>query len=71
VTPSGRTARAVFDLATAENLAAAHLEAYEKERSFLFKEKKTAMDPSRLAVVFFVQDEGTKKVLNAVYAEVK
>jgi hypothetical protein len=71
VTPAGRTARAVFDLVAADNLAAAHLEAYEKERSFLFKEKKTAIDPSRLAVVFFVQDEGTKKVLNAVYADVK
>jgi len=69
--PSGMTARATFDLAASESRAAKHLEDYEKERAFRFAEKKFAIDPARLAVVFFVQDEGTKKVLNAVYAEVK
>jgi hypothetical protein len=71
LTPSGRTARAVFDIAAAESRAAAHLEDFEKERDFRFKEKKFAVDPGRLAVVFFVQDDATKKVLNAVSADVK
>ncbi len=71
VTPAGLTARAVFDLASSESRAVAHLEDFEKEQAFRFKEKITAIDPSRLAVVFFVQDEATKKVLNAAYAEVK
>ena len=69
--PSGLKARATFDLKASESRAAGHLEELEKERSFRFKEKMTAIDPSRLAVVFFAQDEVTKKVLNAVYAEVK
>jgi hypothetical protein len=69
--PTGRTGRAVFDLASAEGRGARALEDLEKERSFQFREKKSAIDPARLAVVFFVQDEGTKKVLNAAYAEVK
>lgn len=71
VDPSGRTARATFDLAASENRAAKHLEDFEKERSFRFNEKRNAIDPGRLAVVVFVQDEATKKILNAVYAEVK
>ncbi len=71
LTPTGLSARATFDLTDSESRAAGHLEDYEKERSFRFAEKKFAIDPARLAVVFFVQDEGTKKVLNSVYAEVK
>jgi hypothetical protein len=69
--PKGPTERAVFDLAASEGRAARHLADFEKERSFLFKEKKFATDPARLAVVLFVQDEATKKVLNAVFADVQ
>ena len=67
----GGTERATFDLAASESRAAKHLEDFEKERSFQFKEKRFAIDPARLAVVVFVQDDATKKILNAVYAEVK
>jgi hypothetical protein len=70
VTLAGLAARAVFDLASAERRAVAHLEDFEKEKAFRFREKMTAIDPSRLAVVFFVQDEATKEVFNAAYAEV-
>ena len=69
--PSGKTARAIFDLGAAESGAARHLEDFEKERSFRFTEKRTRIDPARLAVVFFVQDQRTKKILNAFYAQVK
>jgi len=67
----GRTASFSFELAEVEKRAAGHLEDFEKERSFRFKEKKSAIDPSRLAVVLFVQEAGTKTVLNAAYADVK
>lgn len=69
--PSGKAARATFDLAASESRAAGHLEDFEKERAFRFKDKKFAIDPARLAIVFFVQDAETKKILNSVYAEVK
>lgn len=69
--PTAKPARATFDLAAIEYLAAGHLENFEKERSIRFKEKKSAIDSSKLAVVVFVQDQGTKKVLNACYADVK
>jgi hypothetical protein len=69
--PQGRTARVSFDLAAIEAASNKHLEAYEKERVFRFREKKAAVDPARLAVVLFAQDPATKKVLNAAYADVK
>ena len=69
--PSAKPARVSFDLAAIERGASAHLADYEKERGFKFKEKKSAIDPARLAVVFFAQDPATKKVFNAAFADVK
>lgn len=69
--PSARTAVAVFDLAGLEGAAVKHLEDYEKERGFTFKEKKAAADPANLAVVVFVQDRIARKVLNAAFADVR
>jgi thiol-disulfide isomerase/thioredoxin len=71
VDPTAKPSTAVFDLAKIEQAAIKHLEDYEKERAFQFKEKKAAVDPSRLAVVAFVQDRASKKVWNAAFAEVK
>ena len=68
---SAKKARATFDLAGSERSAAKHLADFEMERSFKFQEKKFAIDTAKLAVVLFVQDVGTKRVLNAVYADVK
>jgi hypothetical protein len=69
--PSAKPARATFDLAVVERLAGKHLEDFEKERSVRFKEKKSGIDQARLAAVLFVQDQGTKRVLNAACADVK
>jgi len=71
VDPAAEAPSAAFDLAALESAAVKHLEDYEKERDFKFKEKKTAVDPARLAVVVFVQDRATKKVLNATFTGVK
>ncbi|MFC2167821.1 hypothetical protein ACFLRW_02470 [Acidobacteriota bacterium] len=60
-----------FDITKAEKAGEDHLADYEKENSFQFKEKHFRIDPSDLQVVFFVQDKETKKVLNAVVADVK
>ena len=68
--PSARTAEAVFDLAELARASVRYLEDYEKERGFTFKEKKAAADPGNLAVVVFVQDRASKKVLNAAFADV-
>ena len=45
-----------------------YLTTYEKAQrsSFKFKERPTALDPSKLVVVAFVQDDKTKEVLQAV-----
>ncbi len=65
-----RDGRAELDVARAEAEAARYLQDTEKERGFAFKEKKSAVDRTRLVVVFFVQDRATHKVLNAALAEV-
>jgi thiol-disulfide isomerase/thioredoxin len=69
--PSKEPARLMIDLAQTEAASAKHLADYEKEMSFVFKEKKSSLDPANLAVVFFVQDRTTKKVANAAFAEVR
>ena len=68
--PSARKAEAVFDLAELERASVGYLEDFEKERGFTFKEKKATADPGNLAVVVFVQDRASKKVLNAALADV-
>ena len=68
--PSARKAAAVFDLGELERASVGYLEDFEKERGFTFKEKKAAADPGNLAVVVFVQDRTSKKVLNAAFADV-
>jgi hypothetical protein len=59
-----------FDLAQAAAAAKAHLEDYEKtarKGEYKFRQKKDEIDASNLSVVAFVQDEATKKILQAVY----
>lgn len=64
----GGTFEHTFDLAAIAADAKAHLEEFEKNREgYSFREKKHEMNPARLAVVAFVQDEATKEILQAVY----
>jgi len=60
-----------FKIAKAEDAGEDHLADYEKENSFEFKEKHFKINASDLRVVFFIQDKETKKVFNAVVADVK
>ena len=59
-----------FDLAKAAADAKAHLEDFEtytRKGAYSFRQKKHEINPGNLSVVAFVQDEATKKVLQAIY----
>jgi tetratricopeptide (TPR) repeat protein len=64
-----------FDLSASEKATDAYLSDFEKtyERipNFKFVERHATIDRKALRVVFFAQDKASKKVLNAVVAEVK
>lgn len=59
------------DLAAVESAVARFLSEFEMRNSFKFAEKFSAIDLKRLQVVFFAQDKASKRVLNAVSADVK
>jgi hypothetical protein len=68
----GGTFEHTFDLAAIAVAAKAHLEDFEtntRKGQYAFREKKHEMDPARLCVVAFVQDEASKKILQAVYVK--
>jgi len=69
------TKAAAFDLAASENGADAYLTEFEKTYTrvpnFKWAVRRNAIARQGLKVVFFVQDKETKKVLNAVIADVK
>ena len=67
----GLTGRLTINLPASERAAQERITAYEKQRSFTFKEKHTAIDRTKLQVVFFAQDKSTGKVHTAVVADVK
>jgi len=71
IDPAAKPAQATMNLAESEKLAAAHLADYEKEKNFQFGEKHFLIDRTNLGVVFFAQDKASKKVFNAVVADVK
>lgn len=69
-----------FDIAKIVESIKAHLDKFETDRNkdvkdeskkFAFTAKKHEIDSSRLSVVAFVQDEKTKKILQAVYVKLK
>jgi thiol-disulfide isomerase/thioredoxin len=64
-----------FDLAASERAADQYLTEFEttspRFKGFKFAERHHKIDRTKLAVVLFAQDKGTKKVLNAVAADVK
>lgn len=70
-----------FDISKIVEGIKAHLESYEANRNkdlppdspdkFAFAEKKHEIDSGKLSVVAFVQDEKTKKILQAVYIKPK
>jgi thiol-disulfide isomerase/thioredoxin len=64
-----------FDLAASEKAADAYLTEFEKTYTrvpnFKWAVRRNAIPRQGLKVVFFVQDKATKKVLNAVVADVK
>jgi hypothetical protein len=68
----GGTFEYTFDLAKVAVEAKAHLEDFEtntRKGQYTFREKKHEVNASALAVVAFVQDEATKKILQAVYVK--
>jgi hypothetical protein len=68
----GGTFEYTFDLAKVAAEAKAHLEDFEtntRKGQYTFREKKHEMNASDLAIVAFVQDEATKKILQAVYVK--
>jgi thiol-disulfide isomerase/thioredoxin len=74
VNPSGPKT-ASFDLAASEKATDAYLTEFEKTYTripnFKFAERHAVIARQGLKVVFFAQDRTTKKVLNAVVADVK
>jgi len=71
VDPSAAEKEATVNLAELEEAAARYLEDFEKAQKFTFKEKRFAVERAKLAVIFFVQDKETKKVYNAIVADLK
>lgn len=68
------TAEQTFDLAKVSADLRAYLDDYETHSNppdYKFDEKKYQLDPAQLAVVAFLQDESSKRVLQAAYAPVK
>jgi thiol-disulfide isomerase/thioredoxin len=67
--------RASFDVASSERATDQYLTEFEttnqRFRGFKFPERHFKIDRTKLGVVLFAQDKETKKVLNAVVAEVK
>lgn len=64
-----------FDIAAIQAALVKHIDAFEKhderhnkDGNFRFAERKTAVDANHLAVVAFVQDTKTRKVLQAAYS---
>ena len=64
---------AAFDLDAISKSLKAHLDEYEAKghrgEAFKFREKKYQIDRADLAVVVFVQDDRTKRVLQAAYVD--
>jgi len=65
-----------FDIAAVQAELVKHIDAFEKhderhnkDGNFRFPERKTAVDAGHLAVVAFVQDTKTRKVLQASYGD--
>jgi thiol-disulfide isomerase/thioredoxin len=65
----------VFDLAGIERTNEAFLAEFERTGArtpgFTFPDRRTAIDREGLRVVYFVQDMGSRRILNAVVAEVE
>lgn len=70
----GGTFEYTFDIAKAAADALAHLQDYEtntRKGEYSFRQKKHEIDAGKLSVVAFLQDEATKKILQAVYIKVQ
>ena len=62
-----------FDLVRAAADAKAHLEDFEtntRKGAYSFRQKKHEINAGNLSVVAFVQDEATKKILQAIYVKI-
>jgi hypothetical protein len=63
-----------FDLDKISAQLKEHLDDYEvhgRHGKITFSEKKNVIDPKRLSIVAFVQNEKSKQVLQATYVQVK
>ena len=71
----GRGGKAVFELSAVERAAEAFLSETERaagpEAGFAVADPRTRIDRDGLKIVYFVQDTGSKRILNAVVAEVE
>ncbi len=68
----GGTFEYTFDITKAVADAKAHLEDFEtnqRKGEYAFRKKMHDIDAGKLSVVAFVQDEATKKILQAVYVK--
>lgn len=59
-----------FDLAKLSADHKAYLDDYEAKNNRTFSRKPTQIDPGKLSIVAFLQDEATKKVLQAAHVKV-
>lgn len=75
VTLDPAASMALFDLAASEKATDAYLTAFEatstRFKGFKFPQRRNAISRDGLKVVLFAQEKATKKVLQAVVAEVK
>jgi hypothetical protein len=60
-----------INIPASERAARFRIEAYERQMAFKFRESHTAIDRTRLQVIFFAQDRSTRRVQAAIVAEVK
>ncbi len=75
VTLDPAASMALFDLAASEKATDAYLTAFEatstRFKGFKFPQRRNAISRDGLKVVLFAQEKASKKVLQAVVAEVK
>lgn len=67
---SKNNSKVIFNVEVAEKYAENVLKEYEKRRRFKFKELHHKIDRTQLKVVFFLQDEDSRVVFNAVVCDV-
>lgn len=60
-----------FSVSSVENQLESYLERFEQRAGEVFKEKKSEVDPTRLYIIAFVQDNATHAILQSAIERVK